>query len=275
MFQFQNGTIKFHCQNDISQLFKLWKRSPSGLATWEDVDNEQMAFLASMVVNSMVEAILRLTALGDTNASPVGDATGDELLTSGTTKAYFNLFDGYWPQIIDAVTGSLTTRYTITENGLGSKAAQIVLAADRGLKTLRYLYNNADARLMAAENKVFVLTHSLFTNWVDYLEDQSLGFMLQQTEEGSTKWLYRGIPIIVRPDWDRNIRAYWDNGTTYYFPHRAYLSTKANIPIGTSDEGDFTNFDAFYDRTDKQHYMDVASYLDAKMLEPYMVIAAY
>lgn len=264
-----------HCQAEIPQLFKMWKRAASALDTWEQVDNEQIAYIEDTALDANLEMILRVTSLADENASPVGDATGDELLTAGTTKTYFNMLNGFWPQIFAAVAATTVTRYTITENGLATKALQLVLASDRAIKMLRAMYNGADSRLIGSPDKLFAMTRTLYNNYLDWLEDKSVVFTLQEVKDGANALTYRGIPIVVREDWDRNIQQYYDNGTTYYLPHRCWLSTKANMRIGTSEEGDFTSFDSHYDRTTRKHYMDSATYLDAKLIEEYMITVAY
>jgi hypothetical protein len=112
-------------------------------------------------------------------------------------------------------------------------------------------------------------------NWKAFLEDKSLVFQLQTAEQGAAMDTYRGIPIVVRNDWDRNIRTYEDNTVTYNLPHRAVLTATTNIPIGTADEGSFGNFDAFYDKVTLSHYFDTAWYLDAKLLEETQIAVAY
>lgn len=264
-----------HCQGDIDQLFKLWKRSSIANKTWEDVEDELVTFLSASTVNAIQEALLRLAWFNDTDNSPVGDEDGNELMTTGTDKTYFNQSDGLWNQIFAAVTAGTTQRYTISENSNASKALQLALDASRALNVLRNLYNKADSRLLASGNMVIQMTRSLFNNWQDYLEDKSLVFTLTQAEQGSGQFSYRGIPIEIRDDWDRTIRAYFDNGTTYYLPHRAILTVKSNIPLITSDSESLKSLDMFYDKKDKTHYIDAAWYLDAKLLEEYMIVAAY
>ena len=99
--------------------------------------------------------------------------------------------------------------------------------------------------------------------------------LYSRTEEGTSRDTYRGIPIIVREDWDRNIRTYFDNGTTYLDPHRMILTDINNIPIGTLSEDDLKSLDMFYEKKDKTHYIDTAMTLDAKLLEEYMIAVAY
>jgi hypothetical protein len=263
-----------HCQEDINQLFKMWKRAESALSTWEEMDNEQMAFLADRVVDATLESILRITSLADESEDNVSSGGN---ITDGVDTDYFTMLDGLWPQIFTAVAAGSTPRYTINENAGASYAAQDNLAADRALLAMRSLYERIDTRARQAGLLVYQMTDSLFKNWISYLEDKSLAFTLQRTEEGkgTDRWTYRGIPIVVRFDWDRNIRAYFDTGAKYYLPHRMMLTPINNVPIGTSDENDLSNLDMFYDRTDKKHYSDVAYYIDCKMLEEYMLAVAY
>lgn len=263
-----------HCQEDINQLFKMWKRAESALSTWEEMDNEQVAFMADRVVDATLESILRISSLADESEDNV--ASGGNI-TDGVDTDYFTMLDGLWAQIFTAVAATTTPRYTIAENAAASYTAQDNLAADRALLVFRNLYNNIDTRARMAGGLVYQVTDSLFKNWLAYLEDKSLAFTLQRTEEGkgTDRWTYRGIPIVVRFDWDRNIRAYFDTGAKYYLPHRAILTPINNVPIGTSDESNFSDLDMFYDKTDKKHYSDVAYYIDCKMLEEYLISVAY
>ena len=79
----------------------------------------------------------------------------------------------------------------------------------------------------------------------------------------------------MRYDWDRFIKDHQNDGSKYYLPHRAILTTKSNIPIGTLNAEDLAKLDVFYDRVNKQNIIDAAYTLDAKHLEPYMTVAAY
>lgn len=264
-----------HCQEDINQLFKMWKRAESALATWEEMDNEQeqSAFLADRVVDATLESILRITSFADESEDNVGSGGN---ITDGVDTDYFTMLDGLWVQLIALVAASETPRYTISENAGASYAVQDNLAADRALLVFRELYENIDTRARQNGMLVYQVTDSLYKNWLAYLEDKSLAFTLSRAEDGKVgPATYRGIPIVVRFDWDRNIRAYFDTGAKWYLPHRAMLTPVSNVPIGTSDEGDLSDFDMFYDRTDKKHYTDVAYYIDAKALEGYMAAVAY
>jgi hypothetical protein len=257
-----------HCQNDISQLFKLWKKSRIANKTWEEVDNEQMAFITDRGADATLESILRISSFGDKLADNVADGG---YITAGVDPTFFTMINGLFQQIFAAT----LVRYEVAENALATKALQLSLASDTAINAMRYMYNNIDSRAFEAQGLTFQMTRSLWNNWSDFLEDKSLVFSLERAEDGSSKQSYRGIPIIVRNDWDRNIAAYNNLGDTYLYPHRAILTPIQNIPIGTSDEESMKTLESFYDKVTKSWYLDAAWYLDAKLLEEYMIAVAY
>lgn len=262
-----------HCQDDIPDKLKFWKKSRIAANTWEDVDNEMMAYINDTVLDATIQSQLRIADFGDTAAEVVGSGG---YLTAGTTKTYFNMLDGMWKQVFtDQAGAALIHRFTIDENTEATKAAQLALNASTALNVMRDLYNNIDPRAFEGRNLVFQITRTLFNNWQDYMEDKSLVFQLDRTEKGSTKFSYRGIPIVVRNDWDRMITTYHNLGATYYLPHRAVLTDLNNIPIGTSDEESLTTLKSWYSQDDEKHYIKVAYKLDVKILQEYAMAVAY
>lgn len=263
-----------HCQSDVPQLLKMWKRSRIAANTWEDVDNEFIAFIEDTIMDAHKEAILRITSFGDEAAALV---SGGGEITNGTDLDYFNFLDGLWQQVFTGVAATTVKRYIITENAQASKAAQLSLADTRALLVFRNLYELADSRMHDSGTLKYQITRTLWHNWWALLEDKSLAnAILNDVESGASgKMNYRGIPIIVRDDWDRNIAAYHDKTTTFYLPHRAILTTTENIPIGTSDEESMNALDSFFDKKDRQWYFDGASMTDIKLLEEYMITTAY
>jgi hypothetical protein len=264
-------TRLYHCQEDIDQLFKMWKRNADALKTWDTMDPGQNEFLIDLTTDALYAAILRITSFGDINEDVIGAGN----LTAGLDKLYFTMIDGLWAQLIDAVGSGTAPRYTIAENAGASYAAQNNLAGDRALHVFRNLYENIDSRAFRDGNLVFQVTNSLLLNWQTYLETASLAFTLDRTEKGATIYNYRGVPIIPRYDWSNNIKSYFDTGAKLYLPHRALLGPITNIPIGTSDEGNFTDLNMWYSKDDKKLYTEIAFYIDCKLIEDHMVAVAY
>ena len=267
-----------HCQDQLPDRLKFWKKSLQALNTWSEVDGEMMTFIEDSAIDGVQKAIIRIGEFGDKTASPVGDVTGNELLTAGVDKTYFNLINGMWKQVfLDQAGAAKIHRYSITENAAASKTLQFTLAADRALRAMRDMYDNLAPEAFEGTTLKFQMTRSLFNNWQAFLEDESLSFTLSQAEQkgGTDGWSYRGIPIVVRSDWDRIIKSYHDLGTTYYLPHRIILADINNIPIGTSDSESLTSFKSHFDETTEKHYIKCAFKLDAKILLEEEVSVAY
>jgi hypothetical protein len=257
-----------HCQNLIDQLFKMWKKAAKAANTWEEA-TEIMDFIADKGIEAALQTILRLTTVGDKTATLVS-AGGN--ITAGKDVTLVTPINGFWQQIFADAT---ITRYTIAENALATKVAQLELGSDTALQALRYMYNNIDSRAFEVPGLAYQMTRSMYNNWKDFLEDKSLVFQLSTAEQGSSTDSYRGFPIIVRDDVQRNVRSWNDLGNTYLYPHRAWFTPISNVPVITSDEESMKKADSFYDKVTKSWYLDVAFYIDAKLLQEDMIAVAY
>ena len=61
-----------HCQANLPDLIKFWKKARIAANTWEEVDNEMLAFIFDRLTDALLESILRITEFGDTAAEVVG-----------------------------------------------------------------------------------------------------------------------------------------------------------------------------------------------------------
>lgn len=263
-----------HCQADVPDLLKFWSKDMTAKDVWANVDQAMWNYITGYMSEAVLNSVIRLAEFGDTAAEVIGSGG---TLTAGTDKTYFNSLNGVWKQFFTDQAGSaLTYRYTIAENSGATYALQSALADDRAYQVMKDLYDNCDSRMFAdGRMPVFQITRSLWNNWVAYVENKSGAYRPELLQDGTTKETFRGVPIVVRHDWDRIIKAYYDNGTTLYLPHRAILTDLNNIPIGTSDEESMSSFDSIYDPVTKKHYMDFAYRLDCKILEEYAFAGAY
>lgn len=266
-----------HCATDVNALLKLFKKAQKMNPDFYDrINGEEFGVIIAKVQQSMLIMLNRLAWFGDTAADNV---SGGGVITNGIDTEYFDILDGLWKQIITEVPTTADNYVEITANDGVSYAAQDNLAADAGLKLFRSMYNAIDARFFQAiesgASPEFLVTRKLFQNYQDHLEDKSLAFTLAETKDGVSVYSYRGIPIKVRHDWDSNIRSYQDNGTTYNLPHRALLTVKENIPIGTLNTADLDTLLSWYEMKDKANYIDFDLSLDTKHLLSYLTVAAY
>ncbi len=265
-----------HCSADVPALLKLFQKAKRMNPDFFDrIGAEEFGVIISKVSQAMEAMLNRKVWFEDTAADNVANSG---VITDGIDVSYFNTFDGLFKQIMAEIPTSAKNYVEIAANDGASYSAQS-LGKDKALGIFRDMYNKMDARFFQAmENgaqPVLLVTRELFQNYQDHLEDKSLAFTLQETKEGTTKWMYRGVPIKVRYDWDNNIRSYQDNGTKWNLPHRAVLTVKENIPVGTLSTEDLDNLESWYEKKDKANYIDFDLTLDAKHLLDYLTVAAY
>lgn len=262
-----------HCQSDMPALLKLFRKSKRVNPDFFDaVGTEEFGVIIAAVESALVENIHRKIWFNDKAAGTVADGG---VFTNGTDLGYFNSFDGLFKQIFTEVPSNAANRVAITAN-TGTTYTGQALADDAALAIFEKMVTSADERLVAADDAYILATRSLADNYRATLRSKNLGSgFLEVVEEGRPKLYFDGIEIKVRYDWDRYIKTYQDNGTKRNLPHRAVLTTKSNIPVGTLSEEDLAKLDVFYDRTAKTNIIDAAYTIDAKHLEKYMTVAAY
>jgi len=228
----------------------------------------------------VTEAVLRTAWFGDTSAADV-DASPAGVLTSGTNTAYFNKIDGLWKQIFAIVSADSDRKTTdlTSRNGQSSYAAQVFTSTDTTNKVvinaLQNMLYGADLRLRERGDLVYIVTQSVADQYSKELKAANVAFTTERYENGISVLKSDGIEVISFSLWDRIIKAYYDNGTTYYLPHRAVLTTKENLVIGFDSMGAMADFDVHFDRVTKKNYIDFQINMDAKVVEDYMVQVAY
>jgi len=259
-----------NCQNDLNKLFKLFRKAQKANPDYFDKEGSQeMAMLSVAITESIKTSVNAKIWYGDTAAAVFA---GGGNFKAGTNLGLFNQFDGLWKQIF---ADANIPRITIAENSGTTYAAQ-ALAADEGFNILKGMYNNADARLLGNVGAQFLVTRSIYDNYLDYLEGaQKNGGLITISEDGKQTLSYRGIPVIIQNEFDRLQNLYQNDATVVFRPHRAVLTTPSNIPVGTLSETDLQSLESWYEKKDKANYVDYAYFLDAKFLESYMAVVAY
>nr|WP_322625007.1 hypothetical protein [uncultured Flavobacterium sp.] len=263
-----------HCQKQLDPLMKIFRKAKRINPDFFDlVGSQELGVIIAVVEEALKENIhtkVWFDVKGVTNATAEANH-----LYNVPDLAVLNSFDGLFKQIFTEV-GTLAANYVaISANQQASYSAQ-ALASDEALNIFEKMISRADDRLLSADDSFLLVTRSLAENYRTTLRHSNLGSgYLEVVEEGRPKLYFDGIEIKVRYDWDRFIKDHQNDGSKYYLPHRAILTTKSNIPIGTLNAEDLAKLDVFYDRVNKQNIIDAAYTLDAKHLEPYMTVAAY
>lgn len=261
-----------HCANDLNVLLKIFKRAQKVEPDFYDrIDSEEMGLLMAKIIDALKVSVSAKAWLSDTAAAiqPGGNFT-----IVGFNAGLWDQFEGLWKQIF-AIAAADLPRYTITENAGVTYVLQ-ELAAGKAQTILQELYAQADSRLISDPEAQFLVTRSIWDNYLITTETtQGNGGILTRQEDGTINLNFRGIPVVKMNEWDRTIRKYQDDLTVHFRPHRALLTSPANIPLATLSETDLHNLESFYDRTLKSNIVDYGYFLDAKFLENYMGSVAY
>ena len=261
------------CVKDLIPSFIGWG-TKNGIDKNDLTGGDWLMFVQERLLHAMEEAVLRHAWFGDTAAALV-TASPAGVITAGSNVAYVNAINGFWKQIFAVVTADATKRYTISENAGVSYVAQLALAAGKSLTAYRHMEANADIRLRKQPDKVIISTQTLVDNYATYLESQAHDASFLRLESGFEVLKYRNTLVIPFDFWDRHIQSFEDNGTTFYRPHRALLTIPENLQIGLEDESAFSTFLIWYEKKDKKNYIDVEFSIDAKLVQAYLMQAAY
>ena len=256
-----------YCAKELPELLKAFGQKQN---KYDVEGSEEIKMIASRLLEAIDEAILRLTWFGDKDAKNV---VSGGTITNAIDVDYFNSVDGIWKQIFADVTAGKIKRASIASNTGTTYSAQ-ELTAGAALETLRKVYNQSDARLKNHPDGQFIVTQTVYDNFMDKLEDAGLNAVGSLAVNDGVM-TYRGKKIIVNEHWDRTIAAYQNNGTKFNLPHRIVYSVKSNLPIGTLDQNEFKELSVWYDKTDRKVYTENIFSLDAKALEGYFISVAY
>ena len=267
-----------NCAVDANPLFKLFKAAMKmNPDFFNKVGSEEEGVVMLRVEQAMREMLQRIAWFGDKTVETVADGG---YLTNGTDVDFFNIIDGLWKQIISLDIPTTSKYYVpIAQNAAATYALQEALPVDFAFNLFRTMWRKTDSRfkqLVGKGMKVQIhVTSAIAENWTDYKEDKSLIFTLDKVEGGGLKSAFRNIEIVPRYDWDSMIEGYQDNGTKLHLPHRALMTTPANIPVGTVSTEDLEKLLSFYDQYHEVNVMDFRLKFDAKFLEDYLAVAAY
>jgi hypothetical protein len=256
-----------YCTTDLPALLKAFGEKTN---KYDVEGSDEIKMVASRLLEAIDETIVRLAWFGDKSAANI---VSGGTITNSVNKAYFTSVDGIWKQVFAGVTAGNIKRATINSN-TGNTYTNQELSSGEALTTMRKVYNQADSRLKNHKEGIFIVTQSVYDNFLDKLEDAGLNAVGQLAINDGVM-TYRGKQIIVADFMDRIITSANDNGTKHNLPNRIVFTTPSNIPVGTLDAGEFKELGVWYDKTARKVYTENIFSLDAKVLETYLISVAY
>ncbi len=197
-------------------------------------------------------------------------------LTTGVDEDYFNILDGLFKQLRAIIALDADVKETIAANAKTSKAEQFsYLTPERAYTLLSDMWYKADIKLRQRKSECrFYVTQSIADKYEQYLVGKGIESTYSNLVDGVPALKFNGVPVIPMPMWDANIQSYLDLGDTYDAPHRALLTLKSVIAVGTPSAKAFDEVDVWYDKTSRKNYILCKDKLDAKILSDKMLIYA-
>lgn len=241
---------------------------------------ELAAFIEFNLDDEVMNVFLRHLWFGDT---AIAAGTGNNLISA--QLKYFNAINGFWKQLF-TIANATPARLSATE--LATKNAEAAFADQKFNSTdttgqivtaaLDQMYYDADERLtdMNPSDLVYICTKSVADQYAR--ERKSVGAISEayQRVENGVRTLYNnGIEVMPFSFQDRIINTYLQDGTAWVLPHRAILTTRKTLLIGTESIGQLGTLDPFYSKDLKKYIVDYGDEIDAKVGLNNMVQLAY
>lgn len=239
--------------------------------------------LYPMLDEAIKEMLLRFAFFGDKNASVYNaDTNPTGTLKSGMDADHFKLIDGFWTRIFAAVTAGTISRTTIAANSQSSKANQKSAFTTSGVATSLFLNVMEDAsfELQEAQNQLFLISKRTWNAWKNDVRNKNNGSEGQWETwfNGITVGEIEGVRTIVLPFWDKMIDTALQNVTNvnaWEMPYRVIYTTADNLLVGTSDSGALQSIDYWFERKEKENYIDAMGSIGTMILDHNLCHVAY
>jgi hypothetical protein len=219
--------------------------SSSNLIVLHDGTNYSVAYNANYDTTAADFVTAHATTLGLRGVTPSAGGSDTLVFTSAVSGQPF------------ATTFAATSTITGTEaTGTPNVAAQ-ALADDEAIGKLQLLHTGVNTTLKAipTNQKVFLVTHSVYENYLETLEGKSATALTWTSEDGrqllingAAVLIYRGIPV-VKMDWDSILSA--DFVSPY--PHRIVYTTLDNLVLPLDARSDFARTEAWYNKDEQEN----------------------
>jgi hypothetical protein len=234
-----------------------------------NLDSAIIQFISGKFTRNLELAKWRASYFGDTSS----------------VSAYFNGFDGIFAQ----AEANADHVVTITENDGVDNNAQQFADGEAVYNYLIAMYDKAAAYAWfdpsILEYRVTKTMSIKLITWLNKLgKSAPMNCACIDPAQAVAKNVYtiegltiNGIPVLTHREWDDIINYSTElNGgggaAAKVNPHRALLSVRRNVLIGTSETEALSSFDVWYSKDDKKVYLEGSSYIGAALpLDEYIL----
>lgn len=266
------------CYTDYNASFFIWSQN-KGIKRADITNTDVFNFIEERTNTALDDAKMRIAWFGDTDAANYSDSPAG-IVTDGIDVTFFNAIDGFWKQLYAIAAADVDRKtVTITKNAAATYALQKFDSTDTTnqlvtgyMETMR---TDADERLSDRDDTIFIVTKTVYDQYLREIKEGGTEAAWHTRQDGKKELMLDGIPVRKYSFWDRQIKAYFNNGTKYYQPHRIIYTVRTNNQIGVEGESLMNEMDVHYDRTTKKSILDSEWLMDAMISEDYMLQLGY
>ena len=240
----------------------------AGISDTPTLQNYWNEFVQDTMEQAIRDDIFRIGYFGDPTI------TAAKLTAGAADVANYNQLRGLWPQIIALGTAYPKVRaYTIAANQTASQ--ELAEAESRAI--FRALLVGADRRLLSGQfgQPIIQCTQSIVDNWTDYRESKNLETSFKLEEIGLVGPKFRNVTVRPVPEWDQILMEDFTIADKIDLPHRAVLTTNANMQLGFDAYDAATKTEGWFNRETKLTHRRGNWKMDAKVMRPFLTRAAY
>ena len=262
------------CYTGIEDSIKQWGKK-QGIDPADMQADDYMNYVVDAFSPAMAEYFWRAAWFTDTTATDYAHAG---YITTGIDITYFTWNDGFWKLIRTQVGVDATQRVTLAANAQATYALQeSAFSSTDAYNYLDAAYNKATAvrKIRESANPVIMMTRSYADRFDKYLEGKDLPETFSILLDGVRQRSFRGIPIVVCPYWDTTIRTYEDSTAAWRDPHRALLTYRDNLIVGTKADSLFAGIDMFYDKKSEENIFKAMGDIQTSFMYANRFIAIY
>ena len=264
------------CWKNLLEKFYVWGLK-NGIQKPDLTGTDFADFLIDRVVDGLVQSIYRLVWFGEKDAALI--SAGGHFGT-GFDLRYVNTINGLWKQFFAIAAAAPLQKITIPNNQGATFALQAFTAADTTNQLITGIFqkitDGMDTRLTGDRDVKFYVTRTVANQYrAERRAFTNIDQAYERTEAGFGLLQFNGYDVIELDFEDRFIKRFQSSATAAYLPHRIYFANKENLHMATEEESKMADVDAFFEKKDKQYYIDMLYSVDALVIEDYKVMLAY
>ena len=211
------------------------------------------------------------------------EVNGGGIITEDVDTEYFDIIDGLFKQLRGYVAEDNKRGYVISANAKTSKEAQMSnMTPDAAYGILSGMWYKAPIKLrnLKADTNQdnrpkFLVTQTIADAYEQYLTGKGIAPTYVNLVEGVQVLAFLGIPVVPMPIWDEMIQSFNDLGSTYFKPHRAVLTNKPVLAVGSPTQGQlFGELKIWYNVDEEKTKMRMKDKIDAEIANPDLFIYA-